>query len=101
MTALSVRKQVFERCSITSSRAFDEVVSSIRAALGHPNLAELFRRISMARTLSDMESIVEKNVGPNGLMMFLELDAGDVLRKETGSNTPKMIRLLIGNPLTM
>src|SRR5207244_9120104 len=40
-------------------------------------------------------------MGKTHLMLFLEFDHGAVLRKETGSNKPKMIRLVIGNPLIM
>jgi len=32
-------------------------------------------------------------------MLFMKLDAGAVLRKETGRDAPKIVRLLIGNPL--
>ena len=34
-------------------------------------------------------------------MLFMELDHGAVLRKETGLDTPKIVRLVIGNPLVM
>jgi uncharacterized protein (DUF302 family) len=34
-------------------------------------------------------------------MLFMELDHGAILRKETGHDTPKIVRLLIGNPLIM
>jgi hypothetical protein len=34
-------------------------------------------------------------------MLFIELDHGAVLRKESGLNTPKIVRLVIGNPLIM
>jgi len=34
-------------------------------------------------------------------MLFLEFDHGAVLRKETGLNKPKIVRLVIGNPLVM
>jgi uncharacterized protein (DUF302 family) len=34
-------------------------------------------------------------------MLFLELDHGAVLRKESGLDTPKMVRLVVGNPLIM
>ncbi len=34
-------------------------------------------------------------------MMFMELDFGAILRKETGFDTPKIVRFLIGNPLIM
>jgi len=34
-------------------------------------------------------------------MLFMELDHGAVLRKETGLDAPKIVRLVIGNPLVM
>jgi Domain of unknown function DUF302 len=34
-------------------------------------------------------------------MMFMKFDQGAVLRKETGLNTPKIVRYVIGNPLIM
>jgi Domain of unknown function DUF302 len=33
--------------------------------------------------------------------MFMELDHGAILRKETGPNAPRIIRFALGNPLTM
>jgi uncharacterized protein (DUF302 family) len=36
-----------------------------------------------------------------GLMLFMELDHGAVLRKETGRDTPRIVRFIIGNPLIM
>src|SRR5579863_635936 len=42
-----------------------------------------------------------RDMGKTHLMLFLEFDHGAVLRKETGSNKPKMVRLVIGNPLVM
>jgi uncharacterized protein (DUF302 family) len=34
-------------------------------------------------------------------MLFLEFDHGAVVRKETGLEEPKIVRLVIGNPLVM
>src|SRR5260370_34623229 len=34
-------------------------------------------------------------------MEFVRFDSGDVLRKETGGKGPKMLRLVVGNPLIM
>lgn len=34
-------------------------------------------------------------------MMFMKLDHGAVLSKQTGLNTPRNIRFVIGNPLIM
>jgi uncharacterized protein (DUF302 family) len=40
-------------------------------------------------------------MGKTGLMLFLEFDHGAVLRKEMGLDKPKIVRLVIGNPLVM
>ena len=42
-----------------------------------------------------------EGLGRTGLMLFAEFDLGDILRRETGSKTPKIIRIVIGNPLIM
>ena len=34
-------------------------------------------------------------------MLFMHLDQGAVLQRETGQDTPRIIRFLIGNPLIM
>ena len=34
-------------------------------------------------------------------MLFMELDHGGVLQKENGKDKPKIVRLIIGNPLIM
>jgi len=34
-------------------------------------------------------------------MEFARFDLGEILRKETGAATPKVLRLVIGNPLIM
>src|SRR6202007_1448572 len=48
-----------------------------------------------------LRKIIEKGLGPTGLMLFAEFDHGAVVRSGTGRATPKMIRLVIGNPLIM
>jgi uncharacterized protein (DUF302 family) len=45
--------------------------------------------------------VVQRGLGRTGLMVFMELDPGAILRKETGRDTPKIMRFLIGNPLIM
>jgi hypothetical protein len=34
-------------------------------------------------------------------MLFMQLDHGAVVRKQTGRDTPRIIRYVIGNPLIM
>jgi hypothetical protein len=45
--------------------------------------------------------LVKWSVSPLGLMLFMKLDVGEVLRKESGLARPKAQRFLIGNPLIM
>jgi uncharacterized protein (DUF302 family) len=90
-----------ERFSLTTSKQLDEVIAGINAAIGHPDMAEFGRSTREARSFAEMKSAVQKGLSTVGLMLFLQLDHGAVLRRETGRETPKMIRFVIGNPLIM
>ena len=50
---------------------------------------------------AELKSAVEKGLSKVGLMLFMQLDHGAIVRKETGRETPKMIHFVIGNPLIM
>jgi uncharacterized protein (DUF302 family) len=96
-----IRKIEMERFSLTTSKRFDEVISSVNAAIGHPDMAEFGRSTHEAHSFAELKSAVEKDLSKLGLMLFMQLDHGAILRKETGQETPKMIRFVIGNPLIM
>ena len=96
-----MRKIEVERFSMTSSKSFDEVVAGVNAAIGHPDMAEFARSSHEARSFAELKSAIEKGLSKAGLMLFMQLDQGAVMRKETGHETPKMIRFIIGNPLIM
>jgi uncharacterized protein (DUF302 family) len=96
-----IRKIEIERFSLTSSKPFDRVVAAVNAGIGHPDMAEFTRSTHEARSFTELKSAVEKGLSKAGLMLFMQLDHGAVVRKETGQDTPRIIRLLIGNPLIM
>jgi uncharacterized protein (DUF302 family) len=96
-----IRKIEIERFSLTSSKPFDQVVAAVNAGIGHPDMAEFTRSTHAAHTFAELKSAVEKGLSKAGLMLFMQLDQGAVLQKETGQGTPRIIRLLIGNPLIM
>jgi uncharacterized protein (DUF302 family) len=96
-----IRKIEIERFSLTSSKPFDQVVAAVNAGIGHPDMAEFFRSTHAARSFAELKSAVEKGLSKIGLMLFMELDQGAVLQKETGQDTPRIIRLVVGNPLIM
>ena len=90
-----------ERFSLTSSRPFDKILAAIKAAVGHPDKVEFAKTTAAARTFPQFESTVREGMGKSGLMLFMELDHGSVIRKATGGDKPRMARLIMGNPLIM
>jgi hypothetical protein len=60
-----------------------------------PSKAERLR-ISGINGSEFPEPTVEKGLSKAGLMLFMQLDQGAVLQKETGQDTPRIIRFLIG-----
>jgi uncharacterized protein (DUF302 family) len=95
------RRVEMERFSVVSSKPFQAVLAALKAAVGHPDMAEFARAAKGARTLAELEDVVRRGLGKTGLMMFMEFDHGAILRKETGLDSPKIMRLVIGNPLIM
>ena len=90
-----------ERFSITSSRPFDGILAAIKAAIGHPDMLEFAKRTAAAPNYPEFESIVREGLGTRDLMLFMELDHGAVIRKATGRDKPRMVRVIMGNPLIM
>jgi uncharacterized protein (DUF302 family) len=98
---MTVRMIEVERFSVTSSKPFAAVVASIKAQVGQPEMAEFAQATRISGSFAELERKVQASLGKTGLMLFMELDHGAVLRRESGHETPKIVRLLIGNPLIM
>jgi uncharacterized protein (DUF302 family) len=98
---MTIRKIEIERLTMTSSKPFEAVVAALEAAIGHPDMVEFMKAIAGARTFAELESAVQRGLGRTGLMLFTKFDLGAILRKETGLETPKIVRFVIGNPLVM
>lgn len=98
---MSTNQVVVERFSLTSSKSFAEVVSAIEAQVGHPDIRKFLSEIRAAKDDREVQRIVKEAVGPTDLMEFMRFDQGEVLRHELGPEGSNVVRLLIGNPLTM
>ena len=96
-----INKVEVERFSLTSSRPFDEVLAAINDAIGHPDMAEFWRSTQQTRTAAELESTIRKVLGKTGLMLFVQFDHGAIERKDKGRGTPRMVRVVMGNPLIM
>ena len=89
------------RTSVVSSRPFDEIVRSLTATIGRPDLNAFHSAMAAATTVADLEDVVHGAIGSSDLMEFVRFDAGEVLRKERNGHGPRILRLVVGNPLIM
>jgi uncharacterized protein (DUF302 family) len=90
-----------ERFSLITPKPFNEVLTAINDAIGHPEMADFWKSTQRAQTLAELESTIQNVLGRSGLMSFVLFDHGGVIRKETGRDTPRIMCLVIGNPLIM
>jgi hypothetical protein len=98
---MSTVEIMVERFTIVSPESFEDTLSKLQTAVGHPDMSAFSRELASAKDEAALENIVNKAVGPTGLMQFYLLNLGDVLQKELGPQAPKSVRLLIGNPYIM
>jgi aliphatic nitrilase len=89
------------RFTIVSSKPFDEIVRRLTATVGRPEMNEFHGAIKSATTPEELETAVRGAIGSSELMEFARFDAGEVLRKSQGGHGPKILRLVVGNPLIM
>jgi uncharacterized protein (DUF302 family) len=89
------------RVSVVSSRPFEEIVLRLTATIGHPDMNAFHKAVAAATTVADLQEVVQEAIGSSNLMEFVRIDAGNVLRKERGAHGPKILRLVVGNPLIM
>ena len=95
------RKIEVERLTVISARPFESVVRSIEDEIGRPDMMKFVEAGRNAKNYAELEGVVNRSVSQIGLMLFMKLDAGAVIRRESGSAEPHIIRFLIGNPLIM
>jgi uncharacterized protein (DUF302 family) len=98
---MAIRKFEIERFSVRASKPFETVVAALKTAIGRLDLVEFAKTSKSASSFSELEKLIGREMGSTGLMLFMELDHGAVLRKETGLDKPKIMRFVIGNPLIM
>jgi uncharacterized protein (DUF302 family) len=98
---MAISKIELERVSIISSKPFEKVVEALKAAVGRPDMNDFAMATKSARTFADLEAAIREGLGRTGFMLFMELDHGVILRKESGKAAPKMVRFIVGNPLIM
>jgi hypothetical protein len=98
---MSVEKIGIERFSVVSTKQFHEVMSVLSAQIGPVDDTMLSRAISSTHSYSDFEFIVQKMIGPSGLLEYMRVDVGRFMSKGNAGKSAKSLRLLVGNPLVL
>ena len=98
---MATRRINIERVTVISRKSFQEVLSKIDAAVGHPDIHEFWKRSGAAKTKTEMETVVQSGLGPSGFMEFARFDHGGVVHKGESDDYAKVFRLVVGNPLIM
>jgi len=89
------------RFSIVSARPFHEVLNRVTATIGRPDLNAFHKELAATKTAAELEGLVNAASGPSGLMEYIRFDSGEVLRQEHGGQPPRILRLVVGNRLTL
>jgi uncharacterized protein (DUF302 family) len=97
----STRKIEIQRFSVIACQSFENVVAKLEAAVSHPDMQIFTRDVTAAKSYSDLEQVISKAVGSLGLMEFARFNMGEILNKESGTLSPRILRFVIGNPLIM
>lgn len=98
---MPTREVAVRRVSFVSSKPFEEVLRRLTATIGRPDIDAFHKALAAATTVAELEEVVRGAIGPSDLMEFARFDSGEVLRKGRGGRGPKMLRLVVGNPLIM
>jgi uncharacterized protein (DUF302 family) len=85
------------RVRYETRRSFDDVLASLRAAIGVATHNELTQGARDAGTRDDFESLMKRIAGDSDFMLFFELDHGAWLR--VFGIERKVLRLTFGNPM--
>lgn len=86
---MATKQIMVQRFRSVSSNSFQDVVSRLEAAVGHPDMSVFRREVASAKTFPDLEKIANQAVGPSGFMEFARFDHGEIVGKERGSGSAK------------
>ena len=90
-----------ERTEWITARGFDDALGRVHAGLGRPDFPGFVKRLASIRDWDEYRSVVAATAGSAGLIVFLELDLGDVIARDPDSTPYRSVRIIAGNPVTM
>src|SRR5262249_42454715 len=97
----STRQINVERLKLATRKSFRDVLAVLDGAIGHPKMDEFWKAVGEATTKSAMEKVIQLALAPSGFMEFARFDHSGIVHKGETGDSPKIFRLVIGNPLIM
>ncbi|MET0456279.1 MAG: DUF302 domain-containing protein [Mycobacterium sp.] len=102
MAEVSETTVPIRRVTVSSTRPFDDVVADVYGGLGRvPDFHEFVQRWKTAGGRDELDAMVAAVAGSSGLIEFLSLDHGEVLRTRAPERARRLLRVIAGNPVTM
>ena len=98
---MPIHEFTVERWSVVSPKPFADVIAAIDAVIGHPDMREFAARVGAAAGWQELEEVINTFIGPSGFMEFARFNLGQILSKAQGASAPKIVRIVLGNPLVM
>jgi uncharacterized protein (DUF302 family) len=96
-----IQKIEIERFSLITHKKFDDVLEAINQGVAHPDMAKFWRSVHETGSVTEFETAIRNLLGTAELMLFTTFDHGSIVSKSGGGNGPRLVRLVIGNPLIM
>jgi uncharacterized protein (DUF302 family) len=90
-----------QRFSIISSKPFESILQKLESVIGRPDIREFGKAMTAAGSAGELEKVVQGAVGSSGLLEFTRFNLGEVISKEQGPGSPRILRLVVGNPVIM
>jgi uncharacterized protein (DUF302 family) len=90
-----------QRFSVISSKPFENILKELESQIGRPDMSAFTKAVTAADSYGELEKTVQEAIGSSGLMEFTRFNLGEIIRKESGPGSPRILRLVVGNPLIM
>jgi uncharacterized protein (DUF302 family) len=98
---MPINQIAVERWSVVSPRPFEQIVAALEQALGHPDMREFAAKVGAAQSWQELEQAIHGFIGTSGFMEFTRFNLGQILQKAQGPSAPRILRIVLGNPLVM
>ena len=82
--SMTLQKLQIEQYSVISCTPFGMVLAALKTALAQPDIAKLMKAARDVFTFAKLEQVVREALGGKELDIVMELDEGEILRRETG-----------------